>query len=42
MIRTAPNATIAMTTMFRMPVIFAKRSCEITVWADLEIAEAFV
>jgi len=31
MIRTAPIATIAMTTMFRMPVILAKRPREIMV-----------
>jgi len=42
MIRTAPNATIAMTTMFRMLVIFARRLCEIIVQADREIEEAFV
>jgi hypothetical protein len=42
MIRTAPNATIATTTMFRMQVIFANRFGEIIVRADREIEKAFV
>jgi hypothetical protein len=42
MIRTAPNATIAMITMFRMLVIFAKPRGGVIVHMDREIPDAIV